>query len=55
MVFGNERNYCVALITLDPDAMDGWAEENGMAGTSYDDIVTLGQGARHGRPATSTS
>lgn len=39
MVFGNERNYCVALITLDPDAMDGWAEENGMAGTSYADLV----------------
>ena len=29
MVFGNERNYCVALVTLDPDAMPGWAEENG--------------------------
>lgn len=40
MVFGNERNYCVALITLDPDAMVGWAEENGMAGSSYTDIVT---------------
>ena len=39
MVFGNERNYCVALVTLDPDAMDGWAEENGMAGTSYADLV----------------
>jgi long-chain acyl-CoA synthetase len=40
MVFGNERNYCVALITLDPDAMAGWAEENDMAGASYSDIVT---------------
>ncbi|GAA2155099.1 AMP-dependent synthetase/ligase [Nocardioides koreensis] len=40
MVFGNERNYCVALVTLDPDAMAGWAEENGMAGASYSDIVT---------------
>jgi len=40
MVFGNERNYCVALATLDPDAMAGWAEENGMAGASYSDIVT---------------
>ena len=39
MVFGNERNYCVALITLDPDAMEGWAGENGMAGTSYEDLV----------------
>jgi long-chain acyl-CoA synthetase len=39
LVFGNERNYVVALITLDPDAMAGWAEENGMAGASYTDVV----------------
>ena len=39
MVFGESRNYCVALITLDPDAMDGWAAENDMAGASYTDIV----------------
>ncbi len=32
MVFGNERNYCVALITLDPDAIAGWASENGVDG-----------------------
>ena len=40
MVFGNERNYCVALVTLDPDAMAGWAAENGMEGASYTEIVT---------------
>ena len=39
LVFGNERNFVVALVTLDPDAMAGWAEENGMAGASYTDIV----------------
>jgi long-chain acyl-CoA synthetase len=39
MVFGAERNFVVALITLDPDAMAGWAEENGMSGKSYTDIV----------------
>ena len=39
MVFGEERNYCVALITLDPDAMTGWAAENGMEGASYTEIV----------------
>ena len=33
LVHGNERNFCVALITLDPDAMEGWAAENGMAGS----------------------
>ncbi len=39
VVFGAERNYVIALITLDPDAMAGWAEENGMAGADYTDIV----------------
>lgn len=39
MVFGNERNYVIALVTLDPDAMVGWAAENGMEGASYTDIV----------------
>jgi long-chain acyl-CoA synthetase len=39
VVFGNERNFCVALVTLDPDAMTGWAEENGMAGAAYSEIV----------------
>jgi long-chain acyl-CoA synthetase len=39
LVFGDQRNYCVALITLDPDAMAGWAEANDMAGASYTDIV----------------
>ena len=40
LVFGNERNYVVALITLDPDAMASWALENDMEGASYADIVT---------------
>ena len=39
MVFGNEKNYVVALVTLDPDAMAGWAAENGMEGSSYTDLV----------------
>ena len=39
LVFGSERNFVSALITLDPDAMAGWAEENGMAGKSYTEIV----------------
>ncbi|QIG42717.1 AMP-binding protein [Nocardioides anomalus] len=40
VVFGDERNFCVALITLDEDAMAGWAAENGMAGTSYTEVVS---------------
>lgn len=43
MVFGNERNYCVALVTLDPDAMATWAEENGMSGASYTEVVNSDQ------------
>jgi long-chain acyl-CoA synthetase len=40
VVFGDERNFCVALITLDEDAMAGWAAENGMAGKSYSEVVS---------------
>ncbi len=40
VVFGDERNFVVALITLDPDAMAGWAEENQMSGSSYTEIVS---------------
>lgn len=39
MVFGDERHFVVALITLDPDAMAAWAHENDMPGASYTDIV----------------
>ena len=39
VVFGNDRNFVVALITLDPDAMASWAEENGMSGAAYADVV----------------
>ncbi len=37
MVFGNERNYVVALVTLDPDAIAAWGQENEIAG----DYTTL--------------
>ncbi|HET6626180.1 MAG TPA: long-chain fatty acid--CoA ligase [Nocardioidaceae bacterium] len=39
LVHGNDRNYCVALITLDPDAMTEWAIHNDMEGASYQEIV----------------
>ncbi|RNL78866.1 AMP-dependent synthetase/ligase [Nocardioides marmorisolisilvae] len=39
MVFGNERNYCIALVTLDPDSMAGWAKENGKGGQDYATLV----------------
>jgi len=39
LVVGAERNYCVALITLDPDQMADWAAQNGMEGASYTEVV----------------
>ena len=47
LVYGNERNYCSALITLDPDAVGGWAERHGRAGASYAEVVGLRRDA-HG-------
>lgn len=39
LVFGEARNYCVALISLDADLMSGWASENGMDGATYQELV----------------
>jgi long-chain acyl-CoA synthetase len=39
IVFGAERNYCTALVTLDPEALATWAEENGQGGKSYAELV----------------
>ncbi|WP_026876629.1 AMP-dependent synthetase/ligase [Jiangella gansuensis] len=39
VVHGDTRNYCTALITLDPDAITEWAEHHGMAGRSYEELV----------------
>jgi long-chain acyl-CoA synthetase len=39
LVHGSERNFCVALITLDPEAIAGWAAEHGMGGKSYAELV----------------
>ena len=40
---GDGRNYCTALITLDPDAIASWAEHNDLAGTPYQDLVATVQ------------
>ena len=40
IVEGDGRNFVSALITLDQDAITGWAAKNGMAGDSYAQIVT---------------
>ncbi len=41
VVHGDTRNYCTALITLDPDAMQTWAEMHGHTGKSYAELVAL--------------
>lgn len=43
MVHGAERNFVSALITLDPDAIELWAQGNDMAGKSYAEIVSSEQ------------
>ena len=39
MVVGAGRNFASALITLDEDAVTGWARQNGMDGLSYSQIA----------------
>ncbi|MFK4864801.1 AMP-dependent synthetase/ligase [Streptomyces sp. CSMPJR101] len=39
LVHGADRNFCTALIALDEVALQPWAEENGLAGKSYAEIV----------------
>lgn len=39
VVHGNTRNFCSALITLDPDALDKWAADHDKSGTSLRELV----------------
>ncbi len=39
VVHGEGRKFCSALITLDEDAMQGWAASNGMAGATMDELA----------------
>jgi len=43
LVQGEGRNYATALVTLDPEAITGWAAANAMAGKSYREIVASPQ------------
>jgi long-chain acyl-CoA synthetase len=38
VVHGDGRNYCTALIALDPEAIEQWAEQHGASGASYEDL-----------------
>ncbi|WP_371597924.1 long-chain fatty acid--CoA ligase [Streptomyces sp. NBC_00564] len=39
LVHGADRNFCTALIALDEPSILVWAEENGLAGKSYAEVV----------------
>lgn len=39
IVFGEARNYCVALIALDGDALTKWAAEQGISATSFAELT----------------
>jgi long-chain acyl-CoA synthetase len=39
LVHGDRRNYCTALVTLDPEALAGWAARNGAAGVPRADLA----------------
>ncbi|KUL20830.1 AMP-dependent synthetase/ligase [Streptomyces regalis] len=39
LVHGADRNFCTALIALDEPSILAWAEENGLSGKSYAEVV----------------
>ncbi|MEU1809722.1 long-chain fatty acid--CoA ligase [Micromonospora sp. WMMD1076] len=43
VVIGQARNYCTMLVTLDPDAITGWAAGTPLEGSDYTTIVTSPQ------------
>lgn len=40
VVHGEKRQFVSALVTLDPDAIGPWAEQHGLAGRPYSEIVS---------------
>jgi long-chain acyl-CoA synthetase len=43
VVHGAGRNFCSAIITLDPDAVTGWASQHGMDSAAYAEVVASSQ------------
>jgi long-chain acyl-CoA synthetase len=39
LVHGNNRNFVTALIALDPESIEKWASENGLAGVPYAELT----------------
>jgi long-chain acyl-CoA synthetase len=46
VVHGDGRKYVVALVSLDEEAIRGWAEGQGLSATSYEDIVRSDEARR---------
>jgi long-chain acyl-CoA synthetase len=42
LVIGQARNYCTMLVTLDPDAIAGWAAGGALEGRPYAEVVSSG-------------
>ena len=40
VVHGNDRNFVVALVTLDEEAITGWAADNGLGEKSYAELTS---------------
>ncbi|MEU7567503.1 long-chain fatty acid--CoA ligase [Streptomyces fradiae] len=43
VVLGADRNYCTSLIALDEAALQGWAQEQGVGGLPYAELVATPQ------------
>jgi long-chain acyl-CoA synthetase len=43
VVIAHSRNFCTMLVTLDPDAIEGWANGTPLAGRPYEEIATSEQ------------
>ncbi|MGA8329388.1 MAG: long-chain fatty acid--CoA ligase [Mycobacterium sp.] len=39
MVFGEGKNFAVALVTLDAESISGWAKEHGLGGKPYEELT----------------
>jgi long-chain acyl-CoA synthetase len=39
LVHGNNRNFCSALITMEPEAIAAWAQDNGLGDKSYEQLA----------------
>jgi long-chain acyl-CoA synthetase len=43
LVIGGGRNFCTALLALDEPTILGWAQENGLDGRSYQEVVATAE------------